>query len=134
MSVEEYKEILNKEFIQNTDNELLLEREWNISDMRESILLVRNYCTEHREIFDDTVFGKFLFKKLKAVFEQENPDIRYFGGVMYRLWETLPPWLQDREAFYSLSYADDPLSWGDEEQTRKLYEEAFKFYDKNHTL
>lgn len=32
------------------------------------------------------------------------------------------------EPFHTLSYADDPLSWNDEKQTRKLYEELFEFY------
>lgn len=32
------------------------------------------------------------------------------------------------EPFHTLSYDDNPLSWGDEEQTRKIYEDFFDFH------
>ena len=48
---------------------------------------------------------------------------------MYNLWEDLPGQIQDIELFWALCYADDPLSWGDEEQTRSIYENMMNFYD-----
>lgn len=47
---------------------------------------------------------------------------------MYRLWEELPQEVQMKEPFWALNYADDPLSWGDEEQTRELYEKMMNYY------
>lgn len=42
--------------------------------------------------------------------------------------------LDEEQPFWTLSYADDPLSWGDEEQSKALYEEAFDFYRKQHNF
>lgn len=47
---------------------------------------------------------------------------------MYSLWENLPGNIQDIEPFWTLSYADDSLSWGDEEQTRNIYEHILNYY------
>jgi hypothetical protein len=43
----------------------------------------------------------------------------------------LPSVIQSVEPFWSLSYADDPLSWGDVNQTKELYEEMLNFYQKD---
>lgn len=34
------------------------------------------------------------------------------------------------DPFFTMCYADDPLSWGDKDQTRELYEQMFRFYDE----
>lgn len=62
------------------------------------------------------------------LWKQEKLDIHRFGDRMYCLWESLPPWIQDIEPFAALSYADDPLSWKDTKQTRKIYEKTIYFY------
>ncbi|MBQ7774455.1 MAG: hypothetical protein IJ379_00905 [Lachnospiraceae bacterium] len=72
-------------------------------------------------------FGRELFRLLKPVYEKM--DIHEFGDAMYLLWEGLAGNLQNKEPFWTLSYADDPLSWGDVEQTRKQYEEMLAYYD-----
>ena len=47
---------------------------------------------------------------------------------MYSLWEVLPTTIQHKQPFYMLSYADDPLSWGDIEQSRSIYENVLNYY------
>lgn len=42
----------------------------------------------------------------------------------------LPQETGQKEPFKALCYADDCLSWGDEKQTRELYEKAFQYYSK----
>ena len=48
--------------------------------------------------------------------------ITHILNLMYNLWESLSGNIQDKEPFFVLCYADDPLLWGDEEQTRNIYE------------
>ena len=67
--------------------------------------------------FDYKQFGRILMNKLKTVY-QNHTDIKDFASRMFGLWESLPGNIQNIEPFWILSYADDPLSWGDEEQTR----------------
>ena len=72
-------------------------------------------------------FGMILMDRLKTVYENCS-DIKYFGSRMFSLWKSLPGNIQDIEPFWTLSYADDPLSWGDEEQTRNIYEYMLDYY------
>ena len=67
--------------------------------------------------------------KLQAVYANCS-DIKYFAGRMYNLWESLPGNIQSKEPSWTLCYADDPLSWGDEEQTRSIYEYMLSYYEK----
>lgn len=36
--------------------------------------------------------------------------------------------LEQKEPFFTLSYVDEPLSWGDEEQIRNICEHMFNYY------
>ena len=78
---------------------------------------------------DRDLFGKRLFAGLKCAYDIELLEISDFGIRCNKLWHMLPNAMIAVEPFHTLIYADDPLSWGDEEQTRKLYERAFVFYD-----
>lgn len=39
-----------------------------------------------------------------------------FASRMYSLWKNLPSNIQNQQPFFTLCYADDPLSWGDEKE------------------
>ena len=71
--------------------------------------------------------GKSLIKLLIPVYE--NADISAFSKGMFDLWNKLPNGIKDRELFIKLCFANDPLlSCGDEQQTRKMYEELLQYY------
>lgn len=72
-------------------------------------------------------FGRDLISKLETIYANCS-DIGYFANRMYRLWEILPGNIQNIEPFWTLCYADDPLSWGDEKQTRSIYEHMLSYY------
>lgn len=76
---------------------------------------------------DKVRFGKAMMKELSAYCRSCGVTER-FGKKMYLLWESLPGCIQDEEPFSVFTYADDPLSWGDEQQSRELYEKAFYYY------
>lgn len=73
-------------------------------------------------------FGRILMSKLKAVYVKCS-DIKHFAGHSHSLWESLPGNIQNIEPFWALNYADDPLSWGDEEQARNIYEHMLNYYE-----
>lgn len=58
-------------------------------------------------------------------------EIHSFAEKAYVAWNMLPKSIDQTEPFWTLSYADDPLSWGDEKQTREIYEKMFRYYE-NH--
>ena len=121
---EMYQKKLNELFLKNPENEMLLKLEWE-TDIDEAILYIRTHI-EYKNINDEK-FGKSIIKILKKYYEYCT-DIKQFVEKMYSLWEVLPTTIQHKQPFYMLSYADDPLSWGDIEQSRSIYENVLNYY------
>ena len=125
---EKYELLLHKYFLNTPNDKVLFELEESCSDIRRTNAILENYWNSENKILDADVFGEHLFSKLEFVYKSNKFVIEDFGKRCYSLWGYLPPHLQQKEPFWTLSYADDCLSWNDEAQTRKLYEEAFSFY------
>ena len=121
----EYSKRLDELFLNDPENEDLLYLEWE-TDIKKAIIYIRtNIDYNNLEI---ERFGRILISKLKAVYVNCS-DVNCFASRMYHLWESLPGNIQNTEPFWILSYADDPLSWGDEEQTRNIYEHMLNYYN-----
>ena len=121
----DYNKRLDELFLNNPENDDFLYLEWE-TDISKAIIYVRTHIDYKNLNLEQ--FGKILMSKLKVVYKN-CPDIKYFAGWMYSLWESLPGNIQDIEPFWTLSYADDPLSWGDEEQTRNIYQNMLHYYE-----
>lgn len=120
----EYSKRLDELFLKNPEDDDLLYLEWE-TDIKKNIIYIRTHIDYNN--LDLERFGRILMSKLKVVYVNCT-DIKYFAGRMYGLWEDLPGNIQDIEPFWTLSYADDPLSWGDEKQTRNIYEHMLNYY------
>ncbi|MDE7178130.1 MAG: hypothetical protein K2O59_09960 [Lachnospiraceae bacterium] len=121
---DEYSKRLDELFLKNPEDDDLLHLEWE-TNIQEAIIYVRTHI-DYKNL-DLERFGRMLMSKLKVVYAN-CLDIKCFANRMYSLWESLPGNIQDIEPFWTLSYADDPLSWGDEEQTRNIYEHMLGYY------
>ncbi len=124
VSEEEYEKRLNELFEENPENDIYLELEF-MPSMKESVLYLRAYIDYNK--FNHSRFGQALMEKLKQYYRCVS--LRKFADAMWLLWKSLPGCLQEEEPFHILSYADDPLSWGDEQQTRELYEDMLCYYE-----
>lgn len=124
VSEEEYEKRLDELFLDCPENDDLLHLEWE-TDIVQTITYIRSHT--NYDSFNYELFGKILMERLKEYYEKCS-DIKSFARKMYQLWEELPQDVQMKEPFWVLSYADDPLSWGDEEQTRELYEKMMNYY------
>ena len=122
----EYGKFLDALFLEKPEDDLLLELEWNFSDIQKSISAI--YYHFYDCSIDYDAFGRFLFSKLEEIYYENRMDIQTFGAKSYAIWKHLPDTIHQQEPFWTLCYADDPLSWSDEKQTRKLYENAFHYY------
>jgi hypothetical protein len=122
----EYKENLDSHFLKYPDNDLLLGLEWSPLNIEGTIKIIFDYCLENNVDYD--TFGSFLISKLEEIYYQDDMDIWVFGSKMYSIWRVLPSEIESKEPFWTLCYADDPLSWGDEGQTRELYQKMFQYY------
>jgi hypothetical protein len=127
-SLSEYCEYIGELFMKTPDNSLLLDLEWHSSDIQKTISEIRGICSGKAINYD--VFGQFLISKLKGIYFENRMSIQDFCTKAYAIWNQLPDEINQAEPFFSLCYADDPLSYGDEKQTRDIYEKMFCFYDK----
>ena len=120
----EYNKRLDKLFLENPGNDDLLYLEWE-TDIKKAIIYIRTHFDYNS--LDYKQFGVILMDRLKTVYENCS-DIKYFASRMFSLWKSLPGNIHDIERFWTLSYADEPLSWGDEEQTRSIYDYMLDYY------
>lgn len=121
---DEYNKRLDELFLSDSENDDLLYLEWE-TDMKKAIIYVRTHIDY--TALDLERFGRILMDKLQVVYANCS-DIKYFASRMYNLWENLPGNIQNIKPFRTLCYADDPLSWGDEVQTRSIYEAMLSYY------
>ena len=119
-----YSKRLNELFLNNPKNDDLLYLEWE-TDIKKAIIYMRTHIDYKN--FNLERFGIIVMSKLEVIYANCT-DIKCFASRMYSLWKSLPKNIQNIEPFWTLSYADDPLSWGDEEQTRKIYEYMLGYY------
>ena len=124
----EYNNKLNKFFNENSDNDLLLDLEMCSKDSKKSWAVFQKHFFENKLSYNYDILGKNLFEELKKIYNSKKINIKEFGIKSYEVWKLLPNEIMQKEPFWTLEYADDCISWGDEEQTRKLYEKAFEYY------
>ena len=125
---EDYNKSLDEVFLKNSENHILLELECCSSDCDATFDILQRYWKYECKDFSVDTFGKCLLEDLKEIYQSNILSIEDYGRKCYSLWKQLPSELHLEEPFHILSYADDPLSWNDEGQTRRLYEEFFNFY------
>lgn len=127
LKYDRYEEYLNREFLKQPENDLLLDLQCCYSDYKKSVDTINYYLSTTN--YDYKIFGKYLMKELKFIYLQNIFDIKIFSKRTYLLWKHLPFEISQDEPFHVMSYADDPLSYGDENQTRSLYEKMFEYYE-----
>ncbi|MCI9199899.1 MAG: hypothetical protein HFI03_05610 [Lachnospiraceae bacterium] len=121
----EYSKRLDELFLSDSENDDLLYLEWE-TDIKKAIIYIRTHIDCNHLDFER--FGRILMSKLKVAYINCS-DIKYYASRMYSLWESLPGNIQNIEPFWMLCYGDEPLSWGDEEQTRNIYEHMLNYYE-----
>ncbi len=124
----DYSRTLDEIFLSDVNNDLLLELESCSYDYDAAFDILQGFWKYECKVFCVDTFGRCLTENLKVVYESNVYSIEDFGKKCYSLWQQLPNELNTIEPFHTLCYADDPLSWGDVEQARKIYEEFFDFY------
>lgn len=131
---EEYVQKLDKLFLEKESDDCLLELEFCSGDCEKSLFLLNAWLEASAGPIYMERFAGYIMKGLKQAYQKEHMDIREFGKRAYQVWGMLPPGISREHPLYILSYADDPLSWGDEAQSRSLYQAAFAFYDDSFSV
>lgn len=121
---------LDEMFLADPENDILLELE-GLGDCASALAMLAANTIDKGNA---DKFGMFLFSKLEQYYEKNVKSgklpLEKFGRLCSKLWIVLPvsSKVAYSEPFQSLIYADDPLSWGDREQTVELYQKAFYYY------
>ena len=123
---EEYQNKLDEAFLADGENEILLELELN-HDIWHAIALIEGQIDWNA--VDRERFGEKLALLLEKQYDT-CPDKKKFGEKTYSLWGILPWAVSGEDPFRMLSYAGDPLSYGDEEGSKSIYQEIFDFYKR----
>lgn len=124
----DYYAELDRLFLDNPEDDLLLELE-GLGNDRTAAWERLGWLAGSSLNID--IFGKELFAALEKVYNENKFPLAEFGRRCYKMWCALPykPYQYECiEPFHTLTYADDPLSYGDEGQSRDLYEAAFDYY------
>ena len=100
------------------------------SDCKTTFDILYNYWQNEFKSFSVDIFGKYFLSELERVYNSQNFLIDVFANKTYKLWKYLPAEISKEQPFLVLCYADDGLSYGDENQTIKMYQELFDFYKK----
>lgn len=103
---------------------LLLELEYETDLLSVVRLLENHFFAKHLDV---DLFGQVLMAHLKDYYHAYQRPLKAFGCKMYFIWEDLPAAIQQQEPFFTLCYGDDPLSYQDEAQCRRLYEKMLSF-------
>lgn len=118
-----YSNALDKLFMENPENTNYL----SLEEMAPKEAVLHTVSLMHESQFHPEYFGKILMRSLQQIYE--TVTIEVFARKMYSLWNKLPRFIDEEEPFFTLCYADDCLSYGDERQCRQLYERALHYYD-----
>lgn len=125
---EDYNKYLDELFDKDSDNNILLDLEFISADCNATYDYINRYWKYEYKNFSIDCFGKFLLIDLKKIYKSNTFSIEAFARKCYELYKMLPYEISSNEPFFTLCYADDPLSWGDEKQCCEIYENLFDFY------
>lgn len=119
-----YSEQLDRLFLMYPDNEEYLYLE-GLKSPKDAALHIISAMSGVP--FDIELFGRTLMNLVAQAYKRS--DLTEFDRRMYSLWNNLPVSVYQQEPFFTLCYAGDCLSYEDEKQCRKLYEQAIHYYD-----
>ena len=124
-NLDDFDSQLDSAFLADPDNRVLLDLE--TSDTKSALIHVLSFLNPDK--IDMDVFGRLLMRTLKAEYQKAGPDLSSFANKTHLLYSYISAGVGFTDPFDILSYADDPLSWGNETQCRELYQKAFDWYE-----
>lgn len=123
-----YEDTLNQYFIENPEDEVLLELEYCSSDLEKSRRIFNRNCIRSVK-FDRHQFAVFICEKLEEIYE--NMPLKEFMPCAYKLWQLLPVCEFDIPLM-DLCYYNKPSAKKSLEQADATYREMFRYYSDGH--
>ena len=121
-----YEEYLHNQFLDNSEDEILLELEFISKDIEKTVSFLKEKAESAALNYE--LLAKELINLLKFCYETMN-----FGDFIsktYLLWQILPYELSHDEPLYELRFADDPSSYGVEVESKEIIEDILNFFEQ----
>lgn len=126
----EYTEKLDELFLQDPENDLLLELEGLTGDQQGTLARL------HINTENSDKSGKILISKVEKYYinnvSGKPEELELFTKLTDKLWyvllAVLPFEIANSDPILIFSYAGEALEWGDRKQTIELYQKAFDYY------
>ncbi len=122
---ERYKNYLDDLFIENSEDELILELQWCTNDLEKTVVTIMSAL--HDVELDYVECRKAIIAELEVLYNEL--ELEEFAELGYSVWNNLEGEMRDEKPLNDLCFADDPLSWGDKEQSIEIYQKLFRYYD-----
>lgn len=122
---EDYSEELDRLFLENSEDDFLLELE-NLGDCAAAW---KRLSTLVECSLNVDKFGTELLAALEEVYNENRLSPLEFGERRLHMLYNLPRKISGNEPFHSLFFADIPYDeYYDENRTREIYQNAFDYY------
>lgn len=124
-SKEDYCAVLDELFLENPEDDFLLELEDCTRDAAASLARLSPLMSSGE--FDVDAFGRELFSQLEKFCDSGAVSMKEFGRRGYNLWCQFPREFDSDEPFFTLCWADEFYYEGSGWQ-RGYYQNAFDYY------
>ncbi len=122
---EDYSAELDRLFLENAEDDLLLELE----NLGGSSAAWKMICPLVENSLNTDKFCKELLTVLEKTYNENRLSPVEFGERRLHMLYSLPRKITGKEPFHSLFFADIPYDeYYDEKQTREIYQKAFDYY------
>ena len=126
----DYEKWLHNVFLADIENEndLLLELESATNSIEKTLRILNEYLYDKLSSLDFRLVGEMITLQVETVYASNHFTVEELSHKLYELWCLLPSKMSEQEPFHMMTYIDDPLSWGDKQQTIKLLEQFINYY------
>ena len=124
-----YEETLNQYFVQNPEDEFLLELEYFSSDLEKSLNMLKRNFAYYPNKYDGHKFASIICKQLEEIYE--NTTLKEFVPCAYRLWQILPMDRRGKAPLSDLCYFTKSPAKKDLVRADATYREMFRYYSDN---
>ena len=128
-SDKQYNDCLDRLFLKNEHNDILLELELCSNNPQTTLCKVNKYLEEELININKIFAPKFIYE-LTKIYKSNIFHIAEFADKCYTIWVNLPSNIGMKNPFFIFSYANDCLAYGDVKQTQEFLESAFSFYQE----
>lgn len=128
MTMTEYAEKLHTLFLQNPEDERLLQLENSTANEKDTLAILLAAAEDFTEE-EKQAYAKTILSPLAETYRSNRLTLAEFDRIAMQLWRAIPKSIADAEPFVLLTAASDYLGSESAVVARSYYEQTFSYYD-----